>query len=192
MNIFEALKKSASIGICAICLETATIERAEAYPIDCAILLCLAGGFPASAECSTAKTEFIRRITPFPIEPPLQIWRCPMSGGATFTPISTGKADIDVSGPAFDYIRSVRVFHIDYRRWETDTNEFCVVYDRTREGGYDNQGAFSWRETKISSLPEKIPKPTVGTSICPTTRIRGVGVEWLGSNGSAEHHFVSY
>lgn len=54
-------------------------EKAEAYPIDCAILLCLAGGWPASAECTAARAEFIRRITPFPIEPPLQIWRCPMS-----------------------------------------------------------------------------------------------------------------
>ena len=51
-----------------------------AYPIDCAILLCLAGGFPASAECSAAKAEFLRRITPWPVEPPLQLWRCPMGG----------------------------------------------------------------------------------------------------------------
>lgn len=52
---------------------------AQAYPIDCAILLCLAGGFPASTECTAARAEFIRRITPWPIEPPLQIWRCPMN-----------------------------------------------------------------------------------------------------------------
>lgn len=53
----------------------------DAYPIDCAILLCMAGGFPASAECSAAKAEVIRRITPWPIEPPLQLWRCPMGSG---------------------------------------------------------------------------------------------------------------
>ena len=52
---------------------------AQAYPIDCAILLCLSGGWPASAPCARAKAEFIRRITPWPIEPPLQVWRCPMS-----------------------------------------------------------------------------------------------------------------
>ena len=51
---------------------------AVAYPVDCAILLCLSGGWPASAECSHARAVFIRRITPWPIEPPLQIWRCPM------------------------------------------------------------------------------------------------------------------
>jgi hypothetical protein len=53
-------------------------NAARAYQIDCAILLCLAGGWPASVECTRAKAVFIRRITPWPIEPPLQIWRCPM------------------------------------------------------------------------------------------------------------------
>ena len=52
---------------------------AQSYPIDCAILLCLSGGWPASVPCARARAEFIRRITPWPIEPPLQIWRCPMS-----------------------------------------------------------------------------------------------------------------
>lgn len=51
---------------------------ASAYQIDCAILLCLAGGFPPSVPCARARAEMIRRITPWPIEPPLQIWRCPM------------------------------------------------------------------------------------------------------------------
>ena len=59
-----------------------TTGTAKAYPIDCAILLCLAGGWPSSTECSAARAEFIRRITPWPVEPPLQIWRCPM--GASF------------------------------------------------------------------------------------------------------------
>ena len=57
---------------------------AQTYPIDCAILLCLSGGWPASVPCTRARAEFIRRITPWPIEPPLQIWRCPM--GASYYP----------------------------------------------------------------------------------------------------------
>ncbi|WP_371832258.1 hypothetical protein [Paracoccus benzoatiresistens] len=63
---------------------------AAAYPIDCAILLCLAGGFPASVECSAAKAELLRRITPWPIEPPLQLWRCPMGGGGVSLPSGGG------------------------------------------------------------------------------------------------------
>lgn len=52
--------------------------QAQTYAIDCAILLCLAGGFPPSVPCARARAEFIRRVTPWPVEPPLQIWRCPM------------------------------------------------------------------------------------------------------------------
>ena len=56
--------------------------RAQTYPIDCAILLCLSGGWPAAVPCARARAEFIRRITRWPVEPPLQIWRCPM--GASY------------------------------------------------------------------------------------------------------------
>ena len=67
---------------------TATPQRAEAqtYQIDCAILLCLSGGWPASVPCARARAEFIRRITPWPVEPPLQIWRCPMGAAYTVDP----------------------------------------------------------------------------------------------------------
>lgn len=67
---------------------------AVAYPIDCAILLCLAGGFPASAECSAAKAELVRRITPWPIEPPLQLWRCPMGGTGISLPKGGGSDSV--------------------------------------------------------------------------------------------------
>src|SRR6056297_3143728 len=70
----------AALAIASISQPTST--RAQTYPIDCAILLCLSGGWPASVPCSAARAEFIRRITPWPVEPPLQIWRCPM--GASY------------------------------------------------------------------------------------------------------------
>jgi hypothetical protein len=79
MNIRNFLARAAM----ALASSIPFAPSANAYPIDCAILLCLAGGFPASAECSAAKAELIRRITPWPIEPPLQLWRCPMGGGVS-------------------------------------------------------------------------------------------------------------
>ena len=123
--------------------------RAQTYPIDCAILLCLSGGWPASVPCARARAEFIRRITPWPVEPPLQIWRCPMgasyesnqpsnNAGRIFEVfyrpdnrrllqslpvddlVSTDqalrlvqdRADIDISGPEFNFVRSIRVFDV--------------------------------------------------------------------------------
>lgn len=84
MMIFRNLLAGAAcLGLAAV---SPFAKAAHAYPIDCAILLCLAGGFPASAECSASKAEVIRRITPWPVEPPLQLWRCPLgSGGVNFS-----------------------------------------------------------------------------------------------------------
>ena len=126
-------------------LSAATVTPAVAYPVDCAILLCLAGGWPASAECAHARAVFIRRITPWPIEPPLQIWNCPMRASFSVqaqpmdrlvdialraeTPALISKpeemsgllriqdaADVDISDPAFDFVRSIRVFEITYQQ----------------------------------------------------------------------------
>ena len=86
--MFNFLRTSAfSLTVWAISL-TAVPDRAQAqsYQIDCAILLCLSGGWPASVPCARARAEFIRRITPWPVEPPLQIWRCPMGAAYTTDP----------------------------------------------------------------------------------------------------------
>lgn len=82
--MLKLLRTTALAAAVAATSFVAAPERAQAqsYQIDCAILLCLSGGWPASVPCARARAEFIRRITPWPVEPPLQIWRCPM--GASF------------------------------------------------------------------------------------------------------------
>lgn len=77
--MLKTIKRTILSSFTFVGLTLAAPSAAVAYPVDCAILLCLAGGWPASAECAHARAVFIRRITPWPIEPPLQIWRCPMS-----------------------------------------------------------------------------------------------------------------
>ena len=142
-------------------LSTAAVTPAPAYPVDCAILLCLAGGWPASVECAHARAVFIRRITPWPIEPPLQIWNCPMrlSFGRAQRPLDQlieialradstmpiisvpeptadllrvqDSADVDISDPAFDFVRSIRVFEITYQQHRSsdgDCNSWGSVY----------------------------------------------------------------
>lgn len=168
--------------------------QAQTYQIDCAILLCLAGGWPASVPCARARAEFIRRITPWPIEPPLQIWRCPM--GASYTPVTPpdnrgrlyeilftyldrprplsspaaepppcenaifdlvgpkpslfaegfalqlvqDRADIDISGPEFNFVRSIRVYDVRYARQhesgrDGDCNRFATIDQCSLIGG---------------------------------------------------------
>jgi hypothetical protein len=147
-----------------------TTQPAQAYPVDCAILLCLAGGWPASAECTYARAVFIRRITPWPIEPPLQIWRCPMGvadrgplqstaprvwdasnqigppvGKFILAQIMEGSADIDISRLEFDFVRSIRVWDVrHYSHGERGRDDDCSESYNMRLGTYGAQGAFGW------------------------------------------------
>ena len=166
--------------------------RAQTYPIDRAILLCLSGGWPASVPCARARAEFIRRITPWPVEPPLQIWRCPMgasyesnqpsnNAGRIFEVfyrpdnrrllqslpvddlVSTDqalrlvqdRADIDISGPEFNFVRSIRVFDVRYaRQHESGRDGDCNRSATVVLGTYGTQGDFSWHRSSITALPE--------------------------------------
>lgn len=223
----------------------------NAYPVDCAILLCLAGGWPASAECSHARAVFIRRISPWPIEPPLQIWRCPMgvvlnedptgpllarvqkvslanrlaSSQATNTVFGSGKpsvgkaiaaqiidanatgmADIDISDPAFDFVRSLRVYHMEFR--QSRTRDDCNRTDNSRLGTYGQQGDFVWRRHNlrsgyssgsqpIRSLSWNAPPQSAVHRVrrggdCPNIRFHAVGVHWEDFEGAPGYEEVRY
>lgn len=198
---------------------------AQAYAIDCAILLCLAGGWPSAGACIPARAEFIRRITPWPIEPPLQIWRCPMStasldehlapdrpsavarafGGvpgieADLVRVAdTPGADIDISGAAFDFVRSVRVFDIDWyeydhENWEGEHD--CRRYrSRVRVGSYDRDGAFAWSSASVRHATSEAWlgfRTRRDDSCSHAGRFRGVGVEWRDHEGHHGHEVVRY
>ena len=190
-------------------------QAAKAYQVDCAILLCLAGGWPASAECAHARAVFIRRITPWPIEPPLQIWRCPM-GVAELGPLQSkaprvwqtsvqadvgfaqvilaqiveGRADVDISGLEFDFVRSIRVWDVrHYSHRERGRDDDCSERYSMNLGTYGTQGDFNWQRTTPASAPAwVIPSRRCSSS---STR-RGVGVEWEDHQGNHEYEWVAY
>ena len=226
--------------------------EAQSYPIDCAILLCLSGGWPASVPCARAKAEFIRRITPWPIEPPLQIWRCPM--GASFevdpstqnapriydilmstvapqqsfpsTPLTddtleaqpavfresggtaqrlpeetmlhliqqvtegNGSADIDIGGPEFNFVRSIKVWDVrHYSHVERGRDDECSERAYILLGSYGRQGDFSW----AGSGPGAAPSFAIPSRACSRGNSRrGVGVEWHDYEGKHGYEWVSY
>lgn len=229
---------------------------ASAYQVDCAILLCLSGGWPASAPCAHARAVFIRRITPWPIEPPLQIWRCPMGvsyeyeqsedplerlfwavqpglapkqsiptvpiwteaaqstthvkqpGTVRFGPygkveagfseeaqlhlaqaVGSG-ADIDIADPAFDFVRSIRVWDVRYfYHEERGRDDDCQLGHYLRLGTYGEQGQFSWRRASYTEAPSWV----IPTTQCRSGNYRrGVGVEWTDFEAVHGHEWVSY
>jgi hypothetical protein len=221
-------------------------KRAEAYPVDCAILLCLAGGWPASAECAQARATFIRRITPYPIEPPLQIWNCPMGVSyrspagepldqriyriAAERPASklgmlgqvqvdrhsskpeglapldwlmlvdadpSQGADIDISGRAFDFVRSIHVYEVFYRQYESGPPEdrSCSVMDTTKVGRYGIQGNYVKQRSTAREVPDasalRIPEHHTDGN-CPSYSFRSVFVEWTDYFGDYGTEEVQY
>jgi hypothetical protein len=210
------LRAAAALAATAVSLSLAA--PAAAYPVDCAILLCLAGGWPASAECAHARTVFIARITPWPVEPPLQIWNCPMR--ASFhgeakpierlfdiavrgvpvplvsipeTPwvlhLVQDRADVDISDPAFDFVRSIRVFEITYqqrRSSDGDCNSWGAVY----MGTYGAQGDYSRRRSNVSAVPTA--SDFAVPADCRSYWHRSVFVEWRDYEGSYGHEEVHY
>ncbi|MGR3439082.1 hypothetical protein [Salipiger abyssi] len=227
----------------------ATKAAAQTYPIDCAILLCLSGGWPASEPCARARAEFIRRITPWPVEPPLQIWRCPMGvayqpagntnlGGRIYDILFDGRgtlpqsfpvhplsgldpampsflrsplsgfdrswsesvlelvqdrADIDISGPEFNFVRSIRVYDVRFaRQRESGRDGDCNRSATVVLGTYGTQGEFSWR----SSSPGDLPEAHVGVERwgedCPSIYHRSVFVDWRDYRGNYGFEQVNY
>lgn len=241
--------------------------EAQSYQIDCAILLCLSGGWPASAPCGSARAEFIRRITPWPVEPPLQIWRCPMGAAYPLDPealtseriyeilferdqtaplqsfpvddagnpvtgsdeslasapaptfpkplpavlhvlgsdapplpdgvalqIAQNRADIDISGPEFNFVRSIRVFQTQARQWDSggvDDRE-CNRYASVRLGSYGTQGDYGWTRSSIGDLPDAHIGVERYGDHCPGIWHRSVFVEWRDFEGNYGYEQVNY
>ena len=208
----------AAAALAATALSLSLAAQAKAYPVDCAILLCLAGGWPASAECAHASTVFIARITPWPIEPPLQIWNCPMR--ASFrgeakpierlfdiavrgepvplisipeTPwalqLVQDRADVDISDPAFDFVRSIRVFEITYQQRRSSDGD-CNTWGAVYMGTYGAQGEYSRRRSSVSAVPSA--SDLAVPADCRSYWHRSVFVEWRDYEGSYGHEEVHY
>jgi len=251
--MYRTFKKSLLPLLAALILTNVSLPtrlRAQTHPIDCAILLCLSGGWPASVPCSHARAEFIRRITPWPVEPPLQIWRCPM--GASYEterqPSGTGRifdalfqtddirprqsfpanhrvpiasaepatwsfhktsdelvpmdldlhfvqdrADIDISGPEFNFVRSIRVFDVRFAsQREAGENDECRRYAQVYIGTYGTQGEFSWAVSAPTALPDAHVGLEGWGSDCPSIYNRSVFVDWRDYEGNYGFEQVNY
>ena len=185
---------------------------ASAYQIDCAILLCLAGGFPPSAPCAAARAEMIRRITPWPIEPPLQLWRCPMRAGFMLESRPSTNAPTSIAFttrhlplpqsfppttevlPVYDravesYLAAIKVYDLTYRRHRSHDGD-CNVTSRLQIGSYDASGNFAWRRADVSASPSWVFITT--SSQCSEAWFRGVGLEWKDYEGVQGTEVVTY
>ena len=173
----------------AFSLSAATMQAlpVTAYPIDCAIVLCLPGGFPASAECSAAKAEVIRRITPWPIEPPLQLWNCPMNAGASLPGIDADGLTPEVR----QYRAGIEVWYISKRsHGGSGGRESTVTVSRQF---YDQAGEYVRQGIERDEIPEWIHAAVSG--LRPNDhfgRLNGLLFKFDDYNGASSTEWFAY
>ena len=103
--------------------------------------------------------------------------------------IASGTADIDIGGTEFDFVRSIRVWQVEYRHRYTDRNG-CTEYDSARLGTYGVQGDYRWVRSSAHAGPAWMG---VDLTCRPAAALyRAVGVEWRDHLGNAGHEVVRY
>lgn len=177
---------------------TAAPQAARSYDIDCAIILCMAGGFPSSAECAHAYRTMIRRVTPWPILPPVGICTYaspPLNGSGP-----DGQLELDTSSPEFEWLNQIRIIWFegrsyapdgDQRRWDWSLRS-CDREHRTCSYISSVLGAYSsWPASFVSHSGQNIPLPDDTGAY--TYNNRAVLVEFGDFQGNVAHSdWISY
>lgn len=181
----------ATLAVSAATVAMTGSAKAVDYPIDCAILLCMAGGWPGQGDCIPARAEFIRRISKIPPEPPLQIWRCPMNasaGGGSSQGAAANQSPMDPT--TRELLNQIKVYHVQRYSKRRNRDDNCIENINIQLGSYDATGAFGWRRISEYQTPEWAT-PGVSRSGCHGN-FRGVGLRWTDEKGVQDTHVVRY
>jgi len=103
------------------------------------------------------------------------------------------RADIDISGPEFDFMRSIRVFDVRYARQheageDGDCNRISIVV----LGTYGVQGDFYWTQSSLTALPDAHVGLERWGQNCPSIYHRSVFVDWRDYEGNYGFEQVNY
>jgi hypothetical protein len=103
------------------------------------------------------------------------------------------RADIDISGPEFNFVRSIRVFHVRYvRQNESESTGDCDRRELVVLGTYGVQGEFSWQTSSVAGLPPAHFGLARYGEHCPDINHRSVFVDWRDYAGRYGFEQVNY
>lgn len=169
-----------------------TPKKAQAYDIDCAIMLCMAGGFPPSAVCARAYRTMIRRITPWPSLPPFGV--CTFAHVPVELGGSGGEGELDTNLPEYEWLNRTHVIWFTgqaYRERGGDQYWDWSLRSCDRENRscrYIQRVYYShtpWPTTFISESGQNIAFPTSGNLW--RTYSRSIMVEYGDYEGNMGH-----
>lgn len=159
-------------------------EKARAYDIDCAIMLCMAGGFPPSAVCARAYRKMIQRITPWPSLPPFGI--CTYANVPVELGGPGGESELNTNLPDYNWLNRTHVIWFagksyeskeDPRMWDWSIrscdreNRTCRYIQRI----YASQTP--WPSSFVSEAGQRVTLPYNGGRY-DDYQVRGVMVEY--------------
>jgi hypothetical protein len=103
------------------------------------------------------------------------------------------RADIDISGPEFNFVRSIRVFDVRYaRQHESGRDGDCNRSATVVLGTYGTQGDFAWQTSSVVALPLHHTGLERWGDHCPSIYHRSVFVEWRDYEGNYGFEQVHY
>ncbi len=102
---------------------------------------------------------------------------------------SEEQADIDISGDTFDFVRSIRVYHIQFSQSENRDGD-CNRYDSTRLGSYGVQGDYRWTRSSVANVPPASQRPQ--PVHCNSISYRSIFVDWRDHEGNYGFEEVRY
>ena len=103
------------------------------------------------------------------------------------------RADIDISGPEFNFVRSIRVYDVRFaRQYESGRDGDCNRSATVRLGTYGTQGDFSWRTSSTAAIPEAHTGLERWGEDCPGIYHRSVFVDWRDYEGNYGFEQVNY
>lgn len=167
-------------------------QKARAYDIDCAIMLCMAGGFPPSAVCARAYRTMIRRITPWPSRPPFGI--CTYAAVPVVLGGPGGTDDLDTTIPDYEWLNRTHVIWFygrsytprdDPRQWNWTIrscdreNHTCHYIQRVHGSHRPWSGTFIAESGQVIALP-------VGRGY-GNYSVRSIMVEYGDFEGNMDH-----
>ena len=118
---------ASALAIAAVPLAAGSVEG-QGYDMDCKVILCMAGGFPA--DCADAYSYMIDRITRFP-NPLPPFGYCAMSDGSEYTAHRTHHRRLSqTSESGWDCPAGLS---LHFSRSNEDDDIFCYSHTTTRE-----------------------------------------------------------
>ena len=94
----------------------------------------------------------------------------------------------NIPDPAFDFVRSIKVWHVRYHRVVDSGHDACMIWEQSFElGSYGLQGDYAWSAV----TPDAVPS-WMDLSLDCGTKLFAVGVEWRDHAGQHGYEVVRY